>query len=69
MNGFIQLSLSHFSSVSNRVFPKIDHSVSSARIVLEQINSTKKLPLTGIEPATLGLNGSLLVFKVSCHPN
>ena len=38
-----------------RGFPQIDHSASSARIVLEQINSAKKLPLTGIEPSILGL--------------
>ena len=38
-----------------RVFPKIDHSGSSVRIVLEQNKFSKKLPLTGIEPSTVGL--------------
>ena len=46
----------------NRVFPKVDHSGRSARIVLEQINSAKKLPLTGVEPLTLGLS----VLLTSC---
>ena len=37
----------------SRIFPKIDHSGSAARIVLEQNKFSKKLPLTGIEPGTL----------------
>ena len=40
----------------NRGFPKVDHSGIDARIVLEQIYSAKKLPLTGLEPLTLGLS-------------
>ena len=36
-----------------RGFPKIDHSGSSARIVLQQNKFIKELPLTGIEPGTL----------------
>ena len=39
----------------SRGFPKIGHSGSPARIVLEQNKFSKKLPLTGIEPVTLGL--------------
>ena len=39
----------------NRGFPKIDHSGIDARIVLEQNKFSKKLPLNGIEPLTLGL--------------
>ena len=35
-------------SVHNRGFPKIDHSGIDARIVLEQINSAKKLGVTGL---------------------
>ena len=51
---------------NNRGFPKVDHSGRSARIVLEQINSAKKkLPLTGIEPLTLGLS-VLLTSCLSC---
>ena len=47
-------------------FPKVDHSGIDAKIVLEQINSAKrKLPLTGIEPSTLGLS-VLLTFYLSC---
>ena len=42
-------------SVHNRVFPQVDDSDSSARIVLEQIKSVKKFLLTGIETVTLGL--------------
>ena len=38
-----------------RGFPKIGHSCSAARIVLKQNKFSKKLPLTGIEPLTLGL--------------
>ena len=34
---------------------QIDHSVSSARIVLEQNKFSKKWPLIEIEPLTLGL--------------
>ena len=50
----------------NRGFPKVDHSGRSARIVLEQINSAKKnLPLTGVEPSTLGLS-VLLTSCLSC---
>ena len=46
----------HNWHMDNRVFPKIDYYGSSARIVLEQNKfSKKKLPLTGIEPVTLGL--------------
>ena len=42
--------------VVNRDFPQVDHFGIDARIVLEQINSAKqKLPLTGLEPLTLGL--------------
>ena len=37
---------------SNRVFPKIDHSV---RIVLEQIKFSKKVTSIRGEPSTLGL--------------
>ena len=48
----------------NRVFPKVDLSGRSARIVLEQINSAK-LPLTGVEPLTLGLS-VLLTSCLSC---
>ena len=40
----------------NRGFPKVDHSGIDARIVLAQNKFTKqKLPLTGLEPSTLGL--------------
>ena len=46
-------------------FPKVDHSGIYARIVLEQINSEKKLPLTGPEPLTLGLS-VLLTSCLSC---
>ena len=38
-----------------RGFPKIDHSGINAGIVLEQNKVDKKLPLTGIDPSTLGL--------------
>ena len=38
-----------------RVFPTVDHSGSAAKIVLEQNKFSKKSPLTGIEPGTLGL--------------
>ena len=41
--------------VESRGFPKIDHSGSAARIVLQQNKFSKELPLTGIEPGTLGL--------------
>ena len=34
---------------------KIDHPGSAATIVLEQNKFSKKIPLTGIEPVTLGL--------------
>ena len=54
------------------MLPPIELSIgSSARIVLEQnkLTSAKKLPLTGIEPATLGLWCSFLVFTVSHLPN
>ena len=51
---------------SSRGFPKLDHSGRSARIVLNQINSAKKkLPLTGVEPSTLGLS-VLLTSCLSC---
>ena len=48
-----------------RGFPKVDHSGIYARIVLEQINSAKKLPLTGLEPSTLGLS-LLFTSCLSC---
>ena len=49
--------------VNIRGFPKVDHSGRSARIVLEQINSAKNnLPLTGVEPSTIGLS----VLLTSC---
>ena len=54
------------NTTNNRGFPKVDHSGRSARIVLEQINSAKKkLPLTGLEPLTLGLS-VLLTSCLSC---
>ena len=49
----------------NRGFPKVDHHGRSFRIVLEQINSAKKIPLTGLEPLTLGLS-VLLTSCLSC---
>ena len=52
-----------------RGFPKVDHSGRSARIVLEQINSAKKkLPLTGVEPSTLGLSVLLTSCLLSLMP-
>ena len=51
----------HLSIVScnNRVIPEIGHSGSSAKIGLVQNKFSKKLPLTWIEPVTLGLYGML----------
>ena len=61
------MTKSHGISQYNRGFPKVDHSGRSARIVLEQINSAKKtLPLTGVEPSTLGLFFVLLTSCLSC---
>ena len=37
----------------SRIFPKINHSGSAARIALEQNKFSQKLPLTGIKPWTL----------------
>ena len=48
-----------------RVFPYIDHSGIDARIVLEKKNQHKNLPLTGVEPSTLGLT-VLLTSCLSC---
>ena len=49
-----------------RGLTKVDHSAFDARIVLGQINSAKKeLPLTGLEPLTLGLT-VLLTSCLSC---
>ena len=44
-----------YITINIPVFPKIDHSGSTARIVLEQNIPAKKLPLTGIDPSTLEL--------------
>ena len=40
----------------NPGFPKVDNLGIDARIVLEQINSTKKIRLKGLEFLTLGLS-------------
>ena len=50
-----------------RGFPKVDHSGRSARIVLEQINSAKKIPLTGVEPSTLLLLSLMSYFCARSH--
>ena len=61
-----QLQQSNAMLMQNiRGFPKVDHSGRSARIVLEQINSAKKLPLTGLEPSTLR-RSVLLTSCLSC---
>ena len=52
-----------------RAFPLVDHSGSATRIVLEQNKLSKKSPLTGIEPGTLGLFFSSFSVTVSCLPN
>ena len=44
-----------FLAELSRAFSKIDHSGSATRILLEQNKFSKKLPLTSIEPRTLGL--------------
>ena len=56
-------------SAPNRGFPQIDHSVRSARVVLEQQTTAKKLPLTGIEPLTLGLSVVLIFCVYSLIPS
>ena len=41
--------------MNNQGFPKIDHCGIDARIVEHYEFGKKKLPLTGLEPSTLGL--------------
>ena len=40
---------------NGQVLPKMDYSGSDATTVVEQNEFSKRLPLTGIEPRTLGL--------------
>ena len=49
-----------------RGFPKKDHSGSAAIIVFEQSKFSKKLPLTEIEPRTLGI-GNSSVSLIPCQ--
>ena len=61
VNKFVGLFFKNNFHISNRVFPRVDHSGSS---VLDKINSAKKLSLTGIKLKSIE-HDYIWPFKVS----